>query len=181
MELHQINLSFDSVQDRLLMRISTREQTEFRLWFTRRLVKRLWPSLFRILGAHEAVSTQVGDEARRALLEFRHERALQQLSFGSGYGEGLTPAMGGEPLLVKTVEMARSGEQHYLMKFLPAEGEGVQVQFQETIVHGLARLIAGALKNADWGLQLQLPSGQPAEPHGEPAALRAAAPSRTLN
>lgn len=182
MELHQINLSYVPVQDRLLMRISTRDQTEFRLWFTRRLTQRLWPSLFKLLETHETVSTQATADAKRAVLEFRHEHAMQQVSFGSEFaGTDLKPALEGEPMLVQTVEMKRSGEQHYLMKFLPPQGSGIQVQFQEAIVHGLAKLIADALKRSDWGLQLQLPGTQPGLAAGaEPAPAAQAAP-RTLN
>ena len=41
MNIHQIQMAYDQRQDRILLRLSTREHTEFRFWLTRRFVKRL--------------------------------------------------------------------------------------------------------------------------------------------
>ena len=39
--IHQINASFSAVQDRILLRIASREDEEFRLWITRRVTRQL--------------------------------------------------------------------------------------------------------------------------------------------
>ena len=40
--LHQMTMSFSAEDDRLLLRLSTRDMTEYQLWLTRRFVKVLW-------------------------------------------------------------------------------------------------------------------------------------------
>lgn len=39
--IHQINASYSAVQDRILLRIASREDEEFRLWITRRVARQL--------------------------------------------------------------------------------------------------------------------------------------------
>ena len=47
--LHQLTLTFDPVEDRILLRIGTADNTEYRLWLTRRFLKVLWEALMKIL------------------------------------------------------------------------------------------------------------------------------------
>lgn len=48
MRLHQLKLDFISEQDRLLLRVSTDNQLEVRLWLTRRALRLLWPLLVQM-------------------------------------------------------------------------------------------------------------------------------------
>ena len=47
--LHQLTLTFDPVEDRMLLRIGTAENTEYHLWLTRRFIKVLWEALMKTL------------------------------------------------------------------------------------------------------------------------------------
>ena len=47
--LHQLTLTFDPVEDRMLLRIATAKNTEYHLWLTRRFFKVLWEALMKIL------------------------------------------------------------------------------------------------------------------------------------
>lgn len=151
MQLHQFNLQYDAVQDRLLLRISTREQQEYRLWLTRRFTALWWPALFKVLESSEALRGHSDPETQRALLEFQHQHALQGTDFHSRFdADALTPAM--EPLLVHKVQMRRSGAQHYTLAFSPKEGLGLEVRLPEKTVHALAQLLAEGVKLAEWAL-----------------------------
>ena len=48
-KIHQMQITFVPVQDRLMFRLNTTAQTEFKLWFTRRYVKLLWQVLQQML------------------------------------------------------------------------------------------------------------------------------------
>ena len=50
MQLHPVNVGYDSLQDRILLRFSTSEQVEYRLWITRRMLKGFWPGLLQLMG-----------------------------------------------------------------------------------------------------------------------------------
>ncbi len=45
--LHQITMSYAPEEDRLLLRISTADKTEYQLWLTRRFVGVLWTALMK--------------------------------------------------------------------------------------------------------------------------------------
>lgn len=163
MQLHQINAQYDVAQDRLLLRISTRDRLEYRLWLTRRITALLWPGLFRLLESSEPVRRQAYPDSQQAMLEFQHEHALQQTDFSQSFdADALTPALP-EPLLVHKVQMRRSSEQLYVLLFSPPEGPGLQIQLPEKMVHALAKLIADGVKAANWGLSAPGPT-QPRAP-----------------
>ena len=49
--LHQIQMQYDAHEDRGLLRIRTRDGSEFRFWLTRRFVRALWPMVREMLEA----------------------------------------------------------------------------------------------------------------------------------
>jgi hypothetical protein len=55
MDIHQIQVKYDALADRLLLQIRTRDEQLFPIWLTRRMVIRLWPH-FRGMVSGLAVS-----------------------------------------------------------------------------------------------------------------------------
>lgn len=151
MQLHQINLQYDTGEDRLLLRISTRDRQEYRLWLTRRMTALWWPALFEVLGNNEVVRQQGDPEIQKAVLEFQHQTALQDTDFGKRFeAEELAPAMA--PLLVHKVQMRRDGAEHYQLLFSPQEGLGLEVRLPDKFMHALAKLLAEGVRQGEWGI-----------------------------
>ena len=48
MQIHQLSVSYQAEQDRLLLRVSSTSGQEMRLWLTRRLMLGLWPLISRL-------------------------------------------------------------------------------------------------------------------------------------
>jgi len=175
MQLHQINVGYDSLQDPLLLRFSTNEQVEYRMWITRRMLKGLWPGLVQLMVNTPMARQQVQPEAKRAVVEFQREQALSQTKFGKQYeGEQMAAAIPGEPLLVFGLRMRPNPEGGHDIEFLPRQGPGVHIRLQDAMVHALAKLLQDAIKVTDWDLRLELP----ATLAGMPAAVEA---ERKLN
>ncbi len=83
MSIKQINFSFDPLQDRVLMRISTHGGLEYRAWLTRRIVRALLPSVREALAE---VDDAVTDPAtREAVSRFQHESAIDRACFSADY------------------------------------------------------------------------------------------------
>ena len=78
--LQQINLKFDAAQDRLLLRMRVGEE-EVRLWLTRRYIRLMWGALVKLLGQVPEVVAQPEPKARRAVIAFQHQAAVQQSDF----------------------------------------------------------------------------------------------------
>ena len=53
-----MTMGFSAEDDRLLLRLSTRDRTEYRLWLTRRFVKVLWGALIQTLEKTPEASPQ---------------------------------------------------------------------------------------------------------------------------
>jgi hypothetical protein len=47
--LHQLTMTYSPEQDRVMLRIGTKENTEYQLWMTRRFVRIMWRALIQIM------------------------------------------------------------------------------------------------------------------------------------
>lgn len=158
MQLHQINVAYDSLQDRLLLRFSTSEKVEYRLWITRRMLKGLWPGLLQLMGSTPMARQQQAPEAKQAVMAFQREQALAQTKFGKEYeGERMDPAQPGDPMLVFGLRMRPNPAGGHDIEFLPKTGAGVHIRLQDAMVHALAKLLQDGVKATDWDLKLEFP------------------------
>src|SRR5258705_10604589 len=73
MKIHQIQIRHQEAEDRLLLRLSTSDDSEFRFWLTGRFVKRLWALLVQMLDWDRAVQQEVNPDTRRTVLDLQHE------------------------------------------------------------------------------------------------------------
>lgn len=110
MQIHQLSVTYLPEQDRILVRINTREGEEMRLWLTRRLMVALWPMLTRMLTDHlvklEGSGVAAADESlKKMVADFRKEEFLNSADFDTPYQEGSARLpLGEEPLLVTDVD-----------------------------------------------------------------------------
>lgn len=155
--LHQIQLSFVAEEDRLLLRVSTKDHQELRFWLTRRLVIRLWPLLVEQLASHEQIAAQVDPESRRTVLEFRHEAALTGADFQSPFREDSTEMpLGPEPVLVAKARVRRGEGPSWSLWLLPKAGSGMQLTLTEGMLHSLSKMLAETVAKAEWGIDAPL-------------------------
>lgn len=166
MKLHQVKIEFNAEQDRLMLRISTVSGEEALLWLTRRCVLRLWPLLVGGAEASPDVAQRVADpEAKKALLEFQHEKALSQAQFGKQYEDVVrTRPLGDSPLLVTKLQRRTVQDGRVVIGLLPTQGEGIFLTLDEPLLHGVIKLLQKAVERAEWGIKLDLPWGETGEP-----------------
>lgn len=168
MKLHQIKIEFIPGHDRLLLAISTNDGGEGKgremlLWLTRRCVKVLWPGLMKLAGSAPAIALQSHAEARQALLDMQHEAALGKADFSRPYEEAQRERpLGEEPLLVARMQSRPLDNAQFALTLLPAEGQGVNLVLDETLLHSFCRLLQTAVAQAEWDLKLDLPTAAPA-------------------
>jgi len=151
--LHQVNLQYDRLEDRALLRLSTVARAEFRFWLTRRFVRALWPAL---LGALEAQGPGPADpSARGAVLSFRHEAALGQGDFATPYQpDAIEFPLGEAPLLLGQASLKSGPDGRPILCLLPAGGRGIEVALGPVLLHSLCQLLRDVAEKADWDLGL---------------------------
>ena len=92
MHIHQLSASYEAAQDRILLRINTHEGQVLQLWFTRRLLRQLFPKLLeyersmalRDLAQDSPEKTSGHSaEAQEELLAIQREAVLQHSDFAT--------------------------------------------------------------------------------------------------
>ena len=175
MNIHQIQMAYDQRQDRILLRLSTREHTEFRFWLTRRFVKRLWALLLKMLEQDESFRT-LSEAARRALLGMQHESFVEAGDFSKAYEDAARDMpLGPEPVLLATAKGKVDGKGTQTLSLHPAAGQGIDLGLNSKLLHMVVKLLRDAVSRSDWDIRIALSSGS-----GQPAAMDPATP-RTLN
>ena len=167
--LHQINASFDPLQDRILFSVSTQDGTEFRFWITRRYLLLMWGMLGR-LATQFADARAKGDPlAREALSELAHHEAHRDANFGTAYAGGRNHPLGEDPVLLARISLKQDQAGRTTLSLHPEQGPGADIGVDERITHLIAGLLQKTAITAQWQITLA-PLTPPAM--GESASIR---------
>jgi len=169
MRLHQIRIDYQPEHDRLLLRVNTDEGAELRFWLTRRFVKGLWPVLLKAAETVGEARAQSDPNVRKAMLEFEHEKALQQADFATPYKAASNLPLGAEPLLLTRLRAQPDGRGNVVFAMHPAQGQGMDLAMDTMLLHSFTRLIQGAVATTDWDIRVDLPVAPSAHAHASDA------------
>lgn len=158
MNIHQLNVSHDERQDRLLLRLNTQNLEEFRFWLTRRMTMRLVPAIeqsaLRLEAAQPGVA--VADAPSQQMLgELKREAFLSQANFATPFKDQATQwPLGPEPLLVTDAHLSIQAQGALEMAFEdksnPAQSKTCKMWLPLNLVHGMVHLIQQASEKAQW-------------------------------
>jgi len=156
-QLHQIQLTYIPIEDRALLRISTDDHCEYRFWITRRYAKLLWPALTRSLQSEGNVITQKEAGAKSALLAFQHQAAIAGSDFKTEF-KSATPQtpLGDEPILLVRVHSRRLGDNLTLLAMHPEQGQGLELNLNNQLLHSLTKLLRDAANAGEWQLTIEI-------------------------
>ncbi len=170
MEIHQLNLSYLPAEDRMLLRVSTKQGNEFAAWLTRKLTLGLWQALQACAQNHAARSyagkSDVSDPMlRKELAEFSSTRHLQAADFNTPYQPVVTPKpnyanYGAQrqlqtPLLPTEVILQAQPEGRTHMQLKEADRQ-MAIMLDETLLHAIMKLLVKTVEQADWGVTLKI-------------------------
>lgn len=172
MNIHQVSVNYLHEQDRILVRINSRDAQEIRLWLTRRLCTGWVPALRATLRDMAAMVSGTEDVTNQTSTspdqppqdsppawteEFKKLHSLQNTDFKTPFKSDVkTWPLGTEPLLVTTVRMTVKSKDRLDMAFeesLLARKEqvrGFQVSLEPLLLTGFMHLLEKALDNTQW-------------------------------
>jgi hypothetical protein len=161
MNIHQLSVTYHQEEDRLLVRISSHEHEEFRLWLTRRLTLAMMPGLTKTATDQLALQTPSSDLAappdiqrQRIVENFRKEALTYASDFKTPYqAKDAALPLGKQPLLVTELKMAlqKSGKlQLAFIEKLPESERNVQIAIGSQLTQGLVQLLNKCLKKSQW-------------------------------
>lgn len=170
--LEQFSVAYDPRQDRLIWRVRTSDDAEYRFWITRRYLRLLWPILMKMADDFSACKAPHDPLARHALAELAHGRAVDGADFSSRYRDGSLFPLGEEPVLLARITTRPLEANTQRLTVLPEPGQGINLDLDEKLVHLLARLLQEAAVAADWGMALRLTPGEAESASGAPSPSR---------
>jgi hypothetical protein len=159
MNIHQLSVHHDERQDRLLLRLNTQDQQEFRFWLTRRMSLRLVPAIEQSAVRLEAAQPGVAatdTPAQNLLSELKRDAFLKKADFATPFENRATQLpLGAEPMLITdahlTIKPGGALEIAFEDKTDPAQARACQLHLQVSLVHGMVHLIQQAIEKAEWG------------------------------
>jgi hypothetical protein len=170
MDLHQLQVSYEPDEDRILMRTSFKTDAgklqEIRAWLTRRLVSNLWPGIIRALETQVALDRPQAAHAKSEIVSLEYQSSINEIRSKGNFDAAFETAAdaypaGQAPLLVNSAQFTVGVNQALRINFMPAQDAGFEVTFTPTVLHGFCTLLQQAVKAAEWGLDLRMSSATP--------------------
>jgi hypothetical protein len=174
-DIHQMQVRYEAIADRLLIQVRTRAADLYAIWLTRRMALRLWPPLqqlvVRIGVARTSPQATVVPEAREMLAQAARERPLPSADFKTRFDPNVAAQpLGPEPLLPASVDLGPGPNgAGVLLKIREHRGRSLELRLSDDLATALARLMEKALAAADWGIVAAPPP--PAEAGRPPGPL----------
>ena len=155
--LHQITMTFNPEEDRMLLRVSTTAGSEYQLWLTRRFVRVLWGALISTMERHPELKKTLQPEIREAMIGMRHQEAVATSNFKKPHEQSkrnLTSNTG--PLMVTSGSVTPLKNGTTKLTFKTLDGQGINFTLDENLLHAVCHLIITSSQKADWGLDLSV-------------------------
>lgn len=173
MNIHQMQMQYDRLQDRILMRVSTSDRAEFRFWITRRYVKILWTMLIKMLERDPVAAVHVDEKVRRTMMGFQHTAAVNAGNFEQKYESAAsTLPLGDAPVLLSRVTAKQTTGKQQLLCMHPEQGQGIDIAVDTALLHMISKLVVDAIGQAGWDLKYSVdpdiavpPRAQGISPH----------------
>lgn len=153
MRIRQIQVSYDPLSDRLLLRLATATREEFRVHVTRRFLRGLWPQLMRALERELAGAPAPSPDAG----------AERSGSFDQPYaGDADRYPLGLAPVLATEVMIEPTGERKCNIVLREPKERSVSFVVDRELMQALCSMLRAGSRSAEWGLTLDYASAGPA-------------------
>lgn len=144
-QLHQLNISYIPKEDRLLLKISTKDNDEYRLWLTRRyciLLIKLFNEEIDKYGGEPAVAAS--DEAKKMYKDGAFEKAYEAENYSFPLGE--------DGVLAFRINKADGSNGNISLGLLPEDGKGITLNLNKTLIYMFNNILMQGVQQAGWNL-----------------------------
>lgn len=158
--IQQLNLGFDSEQDRLLLKVGLADNTELSVWLTRRIVKSLWVLLqgstdLTDVNKHTLVIQEVPAELASGIPSAVNatlaDASKPALDFSTSYQANRTPIVD-EPILAFHCGLASHDDAHSILEIQAKDGKTIRIVLNVELLLALSNMLQLATKEAAWDL-----------------------------
>ena len=144
MQIRQLQVANDHLQDRLVLRVSTQADEEYRVWLTRRFLRELWPHLAALI-SQQPIPVPVAGNALPA------EAGNFEQPFSD---EKATYPLGSTPLLTSEVKFDTLSDGSFNLIFREGRERSFQLGLKLDLLQALCAMLRAGAENAQWNLAL---------------------------
>lgn len=144
-KLHQMNIAYVPKEDRLLLRVSTLQGDEFRLWLTRRYTVLLFGVLNKYMDKSGGAPTVAANEQTRQMFK---EGAMEKK-----YEEDVKNFPLGETgILAFKINAGNTEDGNLQLEIAPEEGQGITVNLNDSLMYMFSNLLTQGVEQAGWNI-----------------------------
>lgn len=144
MQIRQLQVACDQVQDRLLLRISSQDDEEYRIWLTRRFLRDLWPHLSRLAGKQAVATPIIGELPADEAVDF--DQAFSE--------ENATFPLGSTPLLSSEIKVDTLSDGTFNLTFREGRERRFELAVNGDLLQTLCAMLRAGAEHAQWNLAL---------------------------
>jgi hypothetical protein len=159
MQIHQLQASYQSDQDRILLRLNTHSGEEMRVWLTRRMLKGMLEPVQRLadhLGRQDHSQPEAEDNSAGS------QAGAMENDFSTPFEDGAdtTLPLGEQPLLTTALQVTSAPDNCLQVRFDEvADGQtsaqrSMEITLGPELLVGFVQVLDAVLKVADWGIAL---------------------------
>lgn len=150
--ISQLQMVYNAEEDRILFRVNTTAQHQFRFWVTRRYAILMLKVLKEHIESDPDVSMQGTPEGKEAVKSFKQEKAIQSANFKEQFVEDANELPLGQdiPVAFRLSYNLKEGILH--LGIQPKEGQGINMAINQELNTSLTQLLLGAARKGEWSL-----------------------------
>lgn len=153
--IQQINLGYNTEQDRLLLRVGLADSSELLVWLTNRITKQLWQLLNGEVNLPTATSIQLDTAPEKAVAQFKQEiqtaEALQKMDFVTEYQPRKAVVNKGAMLAIDLV-LVTYQEKPLTLEIPCLEDVTVRMNLTQELILALCNMLQLSAKEAGWDI-----------------------------
>ena len=170
--LHQLNVRYEPVEDRVVFNVKTADGAHYRVWLTRRYTRLLIGLLEAMADRAVAGGTEsdpesdldpesvkvseppsTATETHQVVKSFQRETALSQVDFSTEFQEGEAHyPLGEQPLLASRIDYRSLDNGALSLTLVVSESQGVNLVVDQDLLFGLIKLLEEVAAKAEWDL-----------------------------
>ncbi len=149
-KLHQLNVTYSNREDRLLLRVTTQQGDEYRLWMSRRFTNLLFNVLKKEMEKHGGV-TSVG--ASRQAQEMFNAGAFEK-SFE--HEKSINLPLGEEGFLAYGIKTHNNPGGNMSLEIFPEKGQGINLNLNQGMLYMFYNLLSQGIIRAEWHRNIEM-------------------------
>lgn len=154
--IQQLNLSYNTEQDRLLFRVGLADNAELLVWLTYRVTRALWQLLIGETHIPTATSIQLDAPPQQALEKFKQEaetlETLQKMDFTTAY-QPRKEVVNNSAMLAISVLLIQVTDKPPVLEMSCVEGVNVRMNLTPELTLALMNMLQLSTKEAGWNIE----------------------------